>query len=133
MSGQLLPNISISFEDNNYTVAYFYYGCLTAISHRTFDSGITSEKTSYRIAILDQNLTKLPTGEYTLWIYGRTWQQTVVFNETVMTVSDEGTFIQYGTLPPLDIIKQKRSLVFIYTGFVLAFVIVLIPKRKRKS
>ncbi|MBK5114952.1 MAG: hypothetical protein KGD59_11415 [Candidatus Heimdallarchaeota archaeon] len=131
---QLIPNISISFEDNNYTAVYAdTFSCLRAISHRTFDPGITSAKTSHRTAILDQNFTELPNGEYTFLIYGRGWSPSVVFNETVMTISDEGTHIQYGTLPPLDIIPQKRSLVFIHTGLVLAFVFVLLPKRKRKK
>ena len=130
---QLMTNISISFENNNYTVVHTdYFSCLDSLSHRTFDPGITSEKTSYRIAFLDQNLTELPNGEITFLIYGRGWMPSVVFNETVMTVSDEGTFIHYGTLPPLDIIKQKRSLVFIHTGLVLAFFYVLIHKRKRR-
>jgi len=131
-SGQLLPNISVSFENNNYTIKYLHPACLTSISHRTFDSGITSSNTWLRAAISEQNLTKLPNGEYTLWIYGRTWQQTVIFNETIMTISDEGTVIHYGTLPPLAITKQLRSLVIIHTGFVLAFFYVLIHKRKKR-
>jgi len=133
LSINLLPNISVSLDANNYTMVYTQYMCLTAIGQRTFDPGITFEKTYFSLAIQNQNLTKLPNGEYTLWIYGRTWQPTVLFNETIMTISDEGTFIQYGTLPPLDIIKQKRSLVIIHTGLVLAFVYVLIHKRKRRT
>ena len=132
MGGQLLLNVSVIFENTSYSFKYLHPMCLTAISHRTFDPGITSEKRSLITAINEQNLTELPNGVYTLWVYGRTWQDTVVFNETVMTISDEGTFIQYGTLPPLDIIKQKRSLVIIHTGLVLAFVFVLILKRKRR-
>lgn len=129
----LLPNVTAVFEDANYTLAPDFIVGLPAFSQRTFDPGITSAKTNYRIAILAQNLSTLPNGEYTFLIFGYYWLSSVVFNETVMTISDEGIFFQYGTLPPLDIIPQKRSLVFIYTGFVLAFVIVLVPKRKRKS
>jgi len=129
----LLPNISVSLDDNNYTMIYTHYACLTSISHRIFDPGITCEKTYFSLAFKDQNFTKLPYGEYTFWIYGRTWLPAVVFNETIMTISDEGTFIQYGTLPPLNIIKQKRSLVIIHTVLVLAFVYVLMPKRRRKK
>ncbi len=129
----LLPNVTAVFEDANYTLAPDYPVGMPAFSQRTFDPGITRAKYNYRIAILAQNLTALPNGEYSFLIYGYYWLPAVVFNETVMTISDEGTFIQYGTLPLLNIIKQKRSLVFIHTGLVLAFVFVLIPKRKRKK
>ena len=128
-----LPIVTASFEDANYTLISYKPPSLPMVSRQTFDPGITCATTLCRIAILTQNLTSLPYGEYTFAIYGLTWQQTVIFNETVMTISDEGTFIQYGTLPPLDIIKQKRCLVIIHIGLVLAFVFVLIPKRKRKS
>lgn len=133
MGGQLLLNVSVNFENNNYTLKYLHFACLTMVSHRTFNPGLTSEKTYLLTAINEPNLTSLPNGVYTLWVFGRTWQDTVVFNETIMTISDEGTFIQYGTLPFSDTTKQKRSLVIIHTGLVLAFVFVLIPKRKRKS
>ena len=130
--GNLIPNVTASFVDSNYTFAPLDPACLPMISHLTFDPGITSAKTFYRIAILTQNLTKLPNGEYIFLIYGEYWSSGVVFNETVMTISDEGTFLQYGTLPPLDIIKQLRSLVIIHTGLVLTFFYVLIHKRKRR-
>ncbi|NPE10063.1 MAG: hypothetical protein GNW80_17415 [Asgard group archaeon] len=128
----LLPNVTAVFEDTNYTLAPDYIVGLPAFSQRTFDPGITCAKYNYRIAILAQNLTTLPNGEYTFLIYGYWWLSSVVFNETIMTISDEGTNILYGTLPPLDIIPQKRSLFFIHIGLVLAFVFVLIPKRKRR-
>ena len=130
---QLLPNVTAVFEDANYTLAHDFIVGLPMFSQRTFDPGITCKKTNYRVAILAQNVTTLPNGEYTFVIYGYRWLSSVVFNETIMTISDEGTQILYGTLPPLDIIPQKRSLVFIHTGLVLAFVFVLIPKRKRKK
>ena len=129
----LLPNVTAVFEDANYTLAHDYIVGLPMVSQRTFDPGITSKKTVHRIGVLTPNLTALPNGEYTFLIYGYRWLSSVVFNETIMTISDEGTHILYGTLPPLDIIPQKRSLVFIHTGLVWAFVFVLIPKRKRKK
>ena len=129
----LLVNATASFEDSNYILANADRWCLTAISQRTFDPGITSKKTGYRIGVLTPNLTELPNGQYNFVIYMQYWSPQVVFNETVMTVSDEGTSFQYGTLPPLNIIKQKRSLVIIHAGLVLAFFYVLIHKRRRKK
>lgn len=128
----LLPNVTASFEDTNYTLALYYPPGLPVVTKRIYDPGITRVKGNYRVKILTQNLTSLPFGEYTFVISGYYRFSFVVISETIMTISDNGTSIIYGSLPFPDVTRQKRNLVFIHIGLVLAFVFVLIPKRKRK-
>jgi hypothetical protein len=129
----LLPNVTASFVNSSFSLERDSRLCATIISHRTYNPGITSRKAGYHICISTPNLTKLPKGEYSFVMHKHYWSSQVVFNETVMTVSAEGISFQYGTLPSLDFVKQKRSLVIIHIGLVLAFVLVIVPKRKKKS
>ncbi|NHJ31676.1 MAG: hypothetical protein FK732_02330, partial [Asgard group archaeon] len=81
-NNNLLPNVTANFENSNHSLARDSILCATAISHRTFDPGITCKKAGYHISILTPNLTKLPNGEYHFVMYKQYWSSQVIFNET---------------------------------------------------
>lgn len=126
-----LPNISIIFDDE--TLEYFPPGYLGICvpGEITVDPGITSESKSCFISIKEKGLKELPNGIYTIWIYLHSNPE-IICNETIITITDDQTIINFGTLESV-IISLPTIGLMIFGGIILVFANIIRKKNLRKK
>ncbi|MHA1220608.1 MAG: hypothetical protein ACTSQB_02630, partial [Candidatus Heimdallarchaeota archaeon] len=117
------------FEDETLEIYYFSLIGLCAILDVTIDPGYTTGNTTFKLCIQEQGLNDLPNGVYKIWIYGYI-ASGVTFNVTTLTITDEGTEIDVGTLPSIEIGFQ---LIAIVIGVTLFFSLITIAKKRYRK
>lgn len=96
----------------------------------TVDPCITKETKNCLLTIKEKGLEELPNGNYTIWVYLHSHPE-IVSNETFLTITDDQTIINFGTLETLNISKLANSMIFL--SIILIFVSKIIKKYYRKN
>lgn len=123
-----MTNITADFVDESLEIYYYPYIGLCALGQIDVKPGITHQTTGYILAINETELTILPDGIYTLWVFCF-GVSNVTFNETILTMDDGTANVTYANLPSDTIGFQFTSLVLL--GCIIISTMIVDRKRRK--
>ena len=100
-SRPFVANMSIEFENTSLVAYEEPYGSLPVLTNLTFELGLTTDTVNYNLTLEADDLTELPDGNYTIWVYdNRTAniEPVVIYHKTLLVMAAGVPTIDYGTV-----------------------------------